>query len=311
MSLLQDWSLAVCPICKSDCRFEPVAGADRLRYHCFRCGGFVIGGSLDAQFRADQISHYLLAGAVRAATVVGEKVELLHESDAKAMEKRSPATVEGRAQHLLKMFGRMMEHPASTVDVNHEIDYALVYGRNSSEFEYFFDYLMNLGFVEVTYKSPPMFRVRVTMEGWKRIEADRASGVDSDQGFVAMWFADEMNEVYSLGIAPGIEDAGFKPKRIDEKQDNGKICDEIIAEIRASRFLVADFTGGRGGVYFEAGFAMGLGIQVVWLCRKGKVRKLHFDTRQYRHIVWDTPESLRIQLRNRIRATIGVGPGTR
>src|SRR5712672_2679134 len=34
--------------------------------------------------------------------------------------------------------------------------------------------------------------------------------------------------------------------------------DEIISQIRRSKFLIADFTGRRGGVYFEAGLAMGL-----------------------------------------------------
>ena len=41
-----------------------------------------------------------------------------------------------------------------------------------------------------------------------------------------------------------------------------KIDDEIVAEIRRSKFIIADFShgsdGARGGVYFEAGFAHGL-----------------------------------------------------
>ena len=37
---------------------------------------------------------------------------------------------------------------------------------------------------------------------------------------------------------------------------------------RHGGLVVADFTGHRGGVYFEAGFARGLGIPVVWTCHK-------------------------------------------
>ena len=63
------------------------------------------------------------------------------------------------------------------------------------------------------------------------------------------------------GIMPGIEDAGYKPYLVDEDEHIDKIDDKIIAEIRRSRFIVADFThgekGARGGVYFEAGFALG------------------------------------------------------
>ena len=57
-----------------------------------------------------------------------------------------------------------------------------------------------------------------------------------------MWFNTSMNDAYEEGIALAIEDAGYKPVRIDRKDHNNKIDDEIIAEIRRSRFLVADFT---------------------------------------------------------------------
>ncbi|MFC1886373.1 hypothetical protein ACFLZM_04890, partial [Thermodesulfobacteriota bacterium] len=72
-----------------------------------------------------------------------------------------------------------------------------------------------------------------------------------------------------------------------EHQFNGKIDDEIIAQIRRSRFIVADFTGHRGGVYYEAGFAKGLGLEVIWTCNKNDIDKLHFDIRQYNCIDWD------------------------
>lgn len=76
--------------------------------------------------------------------------------------------------------------------------------------------------------------------------------------------------------------------------------------------MVADFTCEkekvRGGVYFEAGFAMGLGIPVIWTVEKGSLGDVHFDTRQYNHIVWDTPETLRNMLKARIGAVIGDGP---
>ena len=78
----------------------------------------------------------------------------------------------------------------------------------------------------------------------------------------------------------------------------------IVAEIRRSSLLVADFTGHRGGVYFEAGLAMGLGIPVIWTCRTDCVSELHFDTRQYNHIVWTDVPELKTKLVNRIAATV-------
>lgn len=64
----------------------------------------------------------------------------------------------------------------------------------------------------------------------------------------------------------------------------------------------------RGGVYYEAGFAGGLGIPVIWTVAKDSLDDVHFDTRQYNHIVWDAPETLRKLLAARIGAVIGDGP---
>jgi nucleoside 2-deoxyribosyltransferase len=128
-----------------------------------------------------------------------------------------------------------------------------------------------------------------------------------------MWFDESMRSVYDDGIEPGIADSGYNPLRIDQKPDVDKIDDEIIAEIRRSKFLVADFThgdeGSRGGVYYEAGFAHGLGLPVIFLCHKDKISDLHFDTRQYHHIDWESPDELRKRLGDRILASIGEGPG--
>ena len=147
----------------------------------------------------------------------------------------------------------------------------------------------------------------VEVEGYAKVETIRASTV-SNQAFVAMWFDPQMDEVYENGIAPAIVASGYDAKIINRDLTVDKIDDAIIAEIRRAKFVVADFThgalGARGGVYFEAGFAMGLGIPVIFTCRDDMVDKLHFDTRQYAHIVWTNPDDLRLQLQARIEARI-------
>ena len=97
------------------------------------------------------------------------------------------------------------------------------------------------------------------------------------------------------------------PLRIDRVHHNEKICDKLIAEIRTSHFLIADVTLQRAGVYFEAGFAMGLGRPVIWTCRQDDMKNVHFDTRQYSHVVWTDPYDLRTKLADRIKATISGG----
>jgi hypothetical protein len=115
-----------------------------------------------------------------------------------------------------------------------------------------------------------------------------------------------MDEPYREGIRPAILETGFQPKWIKEVQENGKICDRIIAELRGSLFAVADVSGLRHNVFFEAGFAKGLGLEVIWTCRKRDFAKVKdmFDTRQYGHLVWKDPGDLKQQLMDRIRATI-------
>jgi hypothetical protein len=151
-----------------------------------------------------------------------------------------------------------------------------------------------------------------TARGWMQIEDLMLHSPDKAQAFVAMWFNPVTDGAYNDGMAKAITDCGYRPLRIDNKEHANKIDDEIIAEIRRSRFVVADFTCEkgkvRGGVYYEAGFAAGLSIRVIWTCRKGSIDDLHFDTRQYNHIVWDAPEDLRVKLEARIGAVMGDGP---
>ena len=69
-----------------------------------------------------------------------------------------------------------------------------------------------------------------------------------------MWFDRQMNEAYERGFQIGVLKAGYNPARIDRVQHVNRIDDEIIVQIREADFVVADFTGHRAGVYFEAGF---------------------------------------------------------
>jgi nucleoside 2-deoxyribosyltransferase len=124
-----------------------------------------------------------------------------------------------------------------------------------------------------------------------------------------MWFDETLLGVFESGFAKAISDSGYTPFRIDRKEHNQKIDDEIVAEIRRSKFVVADFTGHRGGVYFEAGFAMGLGLPIIWTCRRDNIAALHFDIRQYNCIDWTSPEDLCTRLSNRIVALLGHGGG--
>jgi len=173
-----------------------------------------------------------------------------------------------------------------------------------------FEYL--LGHKGILAKGKRDGSFTITPHGWDVLAQARTAIQMTDQAFVAMWFDPSMHPVWTAAIHPAIQAASFKPVRIDKQEHNNRIDDEIVAEIRKSRFIVADFTGQRGGVYFEAGLATGMGRPVIWLCRDDELKNVHFDTRQYNFIIW-RPEALTDlarALENRILATIGRGNHT-
>ena len=180
------------------------------------------------------------------------------------------------------------------------------------ELNYLLDYLTGKGLLENIYQYDlPTNYYRVTIDGHAEI-ARNATATDSSKAFVAMWFDDIMNDAYYRGFEPAIRDAGYEPLRIDNVEHAGQIEDAIIAEIRKSRFVIADLTqgddGARGGVYYEAGFARGLDLTVIFTCREDKFKLVHFDTNHQAHILWNNYEDLRTKLRNRIEAVVGTGP---
>lgn len=187
-------------------------------------------------------------------------------------------------------------------------DYPIFFLQSAGELREFLEKLKAMGLIEGA-ESDSGFTYRLALKGWQRIPELRRVGRSSRQAFVAMWFTSDLRQVWDEGIQPALQDAGWDPVRIDAVEHNQKIDDRIIAEIRKSGMLIADFTGNRGGVYFEAGFAMGLGIPVVWAVRESDIGSVHFDTRQYNHIVWNDADDLRTKLYNRVIATV-VPPGS-
>jgi nucleoside 2-deoxyribosyltransferase len=126
--------------------------------------------------------------------------------------------------------------------------------------------------------------------------------------FVAMTFDPALSTAWTDGLQPGIAAAGYRPERVDTGHHNGKIDDRIMAMIREARFVVVDVTTQNRGAYFEAGFALGLDRPVLWSVRADEIDSVHFDTRQFNHIVWSDPADLRDKIRDRILGVFGRGP---
>ena len=92
---------------------------------------------------------------------------------------------------------------------------------------------------------------------------------------------------------------------MDEIEHNHQIVPEMLYEIREAKFVIAELTGHNNGAYFEAGYALGLGKEVIQICSKSKFGEDgHFDVKQINTILWDDTDDLIKKLVARIKATI-------
>ena len=157
--------------------------------------------------------------------------------------------------------------------------------------------------------NPDLRGFHITSKGWEHLEKLKTINPDSAQGFVAMCFGnDEIREKYNTIFDPAIREAGYHPHKVDNREYNNKIDDEVIRQIRRSRFIVTDLTNERPNVYFELGFAEGLGLPVFQICKDGT--RIHFDRRQYDTIFWGKApdKEIKHKLAVRIEAVLGRGP---
>jgi len=152
-------------------------------------------------------------------------------------------------------------------------------------------------------------RYQIGYRGWEIIGELRKNKILYKQGFVAMWFNEDMEK--ETAIRSAISRNGFIPIIIKDYQHNNQIVPEILYQIRKSAFVVADLEGNRRGVYFEAGYALGKGKEVIFTVNEyeplTKEKEPHFDVAQYSQIRYKNKRELEAKLFERIRATIGDG----
>jgi hypothetical protein len=102
--------------------------------------------------------------------------------------------------------------------------------------------------------------------------------------FVAMPFAEEMEDVYHYGIQAPVNAAGYLCERVDLKPFTGDILDRIKSRIESASLVVADLTTANPNVFLEVGYAWGKGRPTILLVRDPD--KLPFDVRGQRCLVY-------------------------
>lgn len=312
-----------CFFCNTECEAEQVASlSGSILYRCRYCGkylldlqdGKILSDKPDDKFKiACVLNERRLKGlggiALNDKTDMEDKVLGLPRISVNDILNAFPSKASDFLNRTLLNLSRLPKRPFEIISLNiydTSADRLHLFALDKTACEIIIKELIEQGLIRCEYSDVDILNINLTAKCWEIVENLQQATIDSKRAFVAMWFDKSMDDYYRDGIKKAIEEAGYVPVRIDLKDFNEKICDEIIAEIRRAKFMIADCSEYRTGVFFEAGFAKGLGREVIFTVRKEDVDKLkeHFDTRQYNHIVYDSPEDLRKKLYNRIGATI-------
>ncbi len=314
-----------CPVCfdrLNGCRTDPSRGI--FHFDCPRCGRYrateeCVGDVLE--HTEEGRPNYPVPGPRQSEKRAELSAWLQEHPDTMLMTENvqelltrlaRPPVLELADRALLEL-DRESRRPGQEIDLNTPRMRGLLRVWNREGVDGWIQLLEELGYVrsgQRTMGPDAPIPVAIAARGWERLHELRETNPDSPQGFVAMWFDDSMARIYDEAFAPAIEGAGYRPHRVDRREFIGRVDDEIVAQIRRSRFVVADFTGHRGGVYWEAGLAEGFGLPVIFTCQRDHLDELHFDVRQNNTIVWteDNLDELQERLRTRIEAVLGRGP---
>ena len=125
--------------------------------------------------------------------------------------------------------------------------------------------------------------------------------------FVIMPFTgDQLRDVYSA-IKDECSKLHLKAKRADENVGSGFIIREITELIEDSEFIICDLTDERPNVYYELGYAHGVGNEspdILLIAKEGT--RLHFDIAPLRVQYYRSTEHLRSIVASSLKEMIRI-----
>jgi hypothetical protein len=278
---------------------------DLERLDCPRCGPYGISGSLYASaVPMPAGERHRLSFWCRQRQLDGRSPpELATESISAIIAGLPNPPASERTDILLLSLSKVYSKPGEEIPFDSGTNYSLACAHDAAEANFHFSALQQNGCLQLF--RPSNVTPRISSKGWERIEQLRAAPIISKTAFVAMKFNPEMLALWSSAFAPAIRRAGFDPQLASDPPHNQPIDARTIAGLKGSRFVVADVTWANPGVYFEAGYALGHGRPIIWTRRQDRMTEdMHFDTRQFSHILWKDAAHLEGELYYRIVATI-------
>lgn len=293
--------VVICPVCKYNQGVKKERISSSMEHHeCPVCGEYEMPVFAPEVHGATSPNRKLSAW-IREQNERGELVQF----NKKAMIENVLASIPDysppeKQLRLLQAIAKKSRIPGAEIILSCDKDIPLAYCSSSKELAFYLEALE-----ERRLLKKDIWKVKITSRGWDYVDKHTSDLEEKTQAFVAMSFSDAMRPMWDEAIKPAIQGAGYTPYRVDEDPHSDNIIFKIMAEIKNSRFLVADITEQRNGVYFEAGYALGSGLPVIWSVRRDDADNVHFDTAQYNQIRWGSAEELRECLFDYICAIIG------
>ncbi|MGD2091655.1 MAG: hypothetical protein PVH61_36110 [Candidatus Aminicenantes bacterium] len=104
-------------------------------------------------------------------------------------------------------------------------------------------------------------------------------------------------------ISETCKSLNLKAERVDQIEHTGRITDKIIECINKAEIVIADLTHNRPNCYYEAGYAHGIGKNVIFTAKKDT--ELQFDLKDYSVIFYPNMSILKKKLLKRLQAIKG------
>lgn len=320
-----------CPFCEQQASQQIDQSRNVVRYDCDCCGEFHLEHpdyqdwrdsgrkksrpkricALLVERRLKELPAPFLLFRDRKEYDIGDRLAL-HITDLLTTWPEWPPE---RIDRCLCNLARKAPKAAASITVGYRPPNYLFFTDDAEEGTWFRRALKQRNWIEYPRGESYTSEMVLTPQGWARIQ-ELEGGIEKKRNpaFVAMCFGKkeekekraQMDQRWLEVLRPAIEAAGYHAKRADTDKHNDPIMDRLIEDIRRAPFVVAELSDDNNGVYYEAGFAKGRGIEVIHCCKDG--HKPHFDVTGINLVFWQDEDDLRRRLEDRILGSRGKGP---
>ena len=258
--------------------------------------------------------------AQRKALTEQDPTDMFILVNKESVEAWYPRTFYEKINKILLALSKISKYEGEVFTVDHQKIPGLFFIQNISDDDIFkkqlkftLDYLQNNHYIRLVDFSTSMYhgtkadwQFEILPKGYKEIYEIQKQANNNKDVFVAMSF-DESENSTREAIKQAIVEAEFSATFMDEIIHNRQIVPEMLRLIRECRFLIMDISSPNHGAYFESGFAMGLGKEIIVTCSEKimscpeRELKPHFDLAQKQILVWKDEADLTKKLKEWIK----------